>query len=84
MPSNLSATLCKHVWAVLYGVGVRLDDNPRLFFTLRAVNVEDLISEAVAEKTDTLLKKAQAKSRRAIDEDDDLGELFGIDLNQDV
>lgn len=29
------ALMCKHVAAVLYGVGVRLDENPLLFFELR-------------------------------------------------
>ena len=77
------ATLCKHVSAALYGVGVRLDENPRLFFELRGVDVEDLVSQAVAEKADRLIKKAQVKSRRVIDEDDDLGSLFGIDLQGD-
>ncbi len=29
------AGMCKHVAAVLYGVGARLDERPELFFTLR-------------------------------------------------
>jgi uncharacterized Zn finger protein len=29
------ATMCKHVAAVLYGIGARLDEEPALFFTLR-------------------------------------------------
>ena len=37
------ATMCKHVAAVLYGVGARLDDKPELLFTLRGVNHEELI-----------------------------------------
>ena len=35
------ATMCKHVAAVLYGVGARLDASPELFFTLRGVNMDD-------------------------------------------
>lgn len=31
------ADMCKHVAAVLYGVGARLDEKPELFFTLRGV-----------------------------------------------
>ena len=31
-----SASLCKHIAAVLYGVGARLDKKPELFFVLRA------------------------------------------------
>ena len=77
------ATLCKHVAAVLYGIGVRLDEDPTLFFGLRNVTVNDLISQAVADKADTLLKKSEAKSARALDADntEDLGALFGIDLD---
>ncbi|PKN04802.1 MAG: hypothetical protein CVU74_05075, partial [Deltaproteobacteria bacterium HGW-Deltaproteobacteria-9] len=32
------ATMCKHVAAVLYGVGARLDAQPELLFTLRQVD----------------------------------------------
>lgn len=79
------ATLCKHVAAVLYGIGARLDEDPTLFFLLREVTVNDLISQAVTEKANTLLKKSQSKSERAIDAEDheDLGALFGIDLDDD-
>ena len=33
-----SASMCKHVAAVLYGVGSRLDEQPELLFRLRAVD----------------------------------------------
>lgn len=73
------ANMCKHVAAVLYGVGARLDDDPTLFFVLRNVKVDDLISEAISQKTETLLKKSKAKSRRII-EDTDLADMFGIEI----
>jgi uncharacterized Zn finger protein len=73
------ARLCKHVAAALYGVGARLDDDPGLFFTLRGVHVRELISGAVTDKTNELLKKAKKKSRRVL-EDVNLSEVFGIDL----
>ncbi|MFZ5833526.1 MAG: hypothetical protein ACOY3P_25855, partial [Planctomycetota bacterium] len=38
------AQMCKHVAAVLYGVGSRLDNQPQLLFTLRGVNHEELIA----------------------------------------
>ena len=44
-----SASMCKHVAAVLYGVGARLDKKPELLFTLRGVDHEELIA-ADAEK----------------------------------
>lgn len=38
--------MCKHVAAVLYGVGARLDDQPELLFTLRNVDANDLVARA--------------------------------------
>ena len=73
------ANMCKHVAAVLYGVGARLDDDPTLFFVLRKVKVDDLISEAISQKTETLLKKSKAKSRRII-EDTDIADMFGLEM----
>ena len=40
------ASMCKHVAAVLYGVGARLDEQPDLLFTLRNVDQQDLIAKA--------------------------------------
>lgn len=73
------AYMWKHVAAVMYGIGTRLDQDPSLFFMLRNVNVGDLISEAVTQKSDELLKKAAGKSRRAI-AGNDLSAMFGIEL----
>src|SRR5262245_27488246 len=42
------AWMCKHVAAVLYGVGARLDHEPELLFTLRRVAPEELIAKAGA------------------------------------
>jgi len=39
--------MCKHVAAVLYGVGNRLDSSPELLFVLRAVDHVELIEQAV-------------------------------------
>lgn len=74
------ASMCKHVAAVLYGIGARLDDEPGLFFTLRGVHVPDLISEAVADTTRDLLRKSEKKSRRILREAD-IGAVFGIELD---
>ena len=69
------ASMCKHVAAVLYGVGARLDERPELLFRLREVNEKDLIS-AVA--TNLPLAKPKATSR--IIEGEDLAELFGLEI----
>ncbi len=76
------ASMCKHVAATLYGVGARLDDDPLLFFKLRKVNIEDLISKAVKNKTQKLLKKADSKKPPVID-DSDLSSVFGIDMDDE-
>lgn len=73
------AVMCKHVAAVLYGIGARLDEDPNLFFTLRGVDVHDLISQAIQNKTQTMLNKSGVKSRRIL-EDADIGALFGVEL----
>src|SRR6516164_10246819 len=40
------AGMCKHVAAVMYGVGARLDDKPELLFVLRKVDHLELIAGA--------------------------------------
>jgi uncharacterized Zn finger protein len=74
------AYMCKHVAAVLYGIGTRLDEDPSLFFVLRKVKMDDLITQAVRDKSERLLRQAKKKTSRVID-DADLGDVFGIDLD---
>ena len=40
------ADMCKHVAAVLYGVGARLDEQPQLLFVLRGADEAELIAGA--------------------------------------
>lgn len=40
------ASMCKHVAAVFYGIGARLDKQPELLFKLRKVDERDLIAKA--------------------------------------
>src|SRR5947209_6630041 len=40
------ADMCKHVAAVLYGVGARLDEKPALLFELRGVGENQLLENA--------------------------------------
>ncbi len=77
------AYMCKHVAATLYGIGARLDEEPGLFFKLRKVKVEDLVTQAVEDKTRKLLKKAKKKTSRVI-ADSDLADVFGIDMEEAV
>jgi uncharacterized Zn finger protein len=71
------ADMCKHAAAALYGVGARLDHDPLLFFTMRDIDFSALIRKSVDEKIGNLLKNADKKSKRIID-DADIAELFGV------
>jgi uncharacterized Zn finger protein len=71
------ATMCKHVAAVLYGVGARLDQSPELLFTLRSVNHEELITQA-ATATDLAGKTASVGPELA---ESEIGAVFGIELD---
>lgn len=74
------ASMCKHVAATLYGIGARLDKDPNLFFALRKIEINDLITETVKDKTKELLTKAKKKSSRII-VGQDLSSIFGIELD---
>ena len=71
------AVMCKHVAAVLYGVGARLDVDPLLFFKLRGVDVNEFIKKSIDEKMRNMLKNAGARTARVI-ENADIAGLFGI------
>ena len=71
------ALMCKHVAAVLYGIGARLDENPSLFFALRGIEMGRFIDVAIANRVERMLKNAGRTSGRTIDEGDIRG-LFGI------
>lgn len=70
------AVMCKHVAAVLYGVGSRLDSRPELLFVLRNVDAQELIAAEVA------LPVASAANATLADKQ--LGDIFGIDLSLDT
>lgn len=73
------ADMCKHVAAVLYGVGARFDSQPELLFRLREVNEGDLIAQAGRDLP--LAKQAPAKGKVLGGED--LAGIFGLDMAQD-
>ena len=77
------AYMCKHVAATLYGIGARLDEEPGLFFKLRKVRMNDLVTGVVEDKTRKLLEKAKKKTKRVIAESE-LADMFGIDMEAPV
>lgn len=72
-----SATMCKHVAAVLYGVGWRLDSEPELLFRLRHVDPQDL-----TQPVGGLSALVPAEARGGL-QGSDLSALFGIDLEDE-
>ena len=70
-----SAEVCKHVAAVLYGVAIRLDARPELFFMLRQVDQAELIGSATA----GLVARGRPAAGKRIAADR-LSAVFGIEL----
>jgi uncharacterized Zn finger protein len=74
------ASMCKHVAAVLYGTGSRLDDQPELLFKLRKVDEKDLIAKAGGGLP--LSKKGPAREK--VLATGGLSELFGLDMGASI
>jgi len=74
-----SASMCKHVAAVLYAVGARLDQQPELLFGLRHVDPKDLIAAAGA----GLQHPARHSGSGKVLRDASLADVFGIDMTDD-
>jgi uncharacterized Zn finger protein len=72
-----SAKMCKHVAAVLYGVGSRLDHQPELLFKLRGVDHEELIAADAAAAVSAATSGGTTKRLAA----GELSDVFGIDLD---
>jgi hypothetical protein len=86
MPAHISldcscpdwAAMCKHVAAVLYGVGVRLDQQPDMLFTLRGVDHLDLIGNAA---DGGAMLGGRPTGKRKVLADADLSSMFGIEID---
>ncbi len=70
------ADLCKHLAAVLYGVGARLDRQPELLFLLRGVDHTELITLAASTAI------GQIKGDSTLEAN--LSEIFGIEIAEAV
>jgi uncharacterized Zn finger protein len=68
--------MCKHVAAVLYGVGARLDSSPELLFRLRAVDETELLSNLEAVLPD---RRTQRDGTNTLS-GGDLAALFDLDM----
>lgn len=72
------ASMCKHVAAVLYGVGARLDQQPELLFRLRRVDAKDLVSQAGV----GLPKSKKGPAAGKVLDTALLGDVFGIEMDE--
>jgi len=72
------ASMCKHVAAVLYGIGARLDEKPDLLFALRNVDAQDLIARAGK----SLPRTRKGPAAEKVLDASDLSEMFGIEMAQ--
>ena len=70
------AGMCKHVAAVMYGVGNRLDRSPELLFQLRGVNQAELITQAIPANPVGTGGDAPKLANA------DLGSIFGIEIDE--
>jgi len=73
------ADLCKHLAAVLYGIGARLDESPELLFLLRGLDHSELIETGI----DMSLTEGSGTTKRRL-ASDDLSSIFGIALDESV
>jgi uncharacterized Zn finger protein len=70
------ASMCKHIAAVLYGVGARLDQQPELLFALRRVDANDLVTQAGA----GLPKSRKRSTTSKVLDDALISDVFGIEM----
>ncbi len=63
------ASMCKHLAALLYGVGLRLDARPELLFTLRGVSHDELVGGAGLASPSSDARRIPAA---------ELAEIFGV------
>ncbi|MBR4759835.1 MAG: SWIM zinc finger family protein [Lachnospiraceae bacterium] len=71
------AIMCKHVAAVLYGIGVRFDEDPLLFFELRGIDVDRFVDVTLANSVESMLANVNVESPRII-ATDDWEKVFGL------
>jgi len=68
------ADMCKHVAAVLYGIGNRLDEQPELLFQLRGLDVSELVGTQLSVEMETTADQI---------DDGELADIFGIELENE-
>ena len=70
------AGMCKHLAAVMYGVGHRLDSSPELLFLLRGVDQAELIEQAIPAAIPEAKRGVRSIAAK------DLGAIFDIEIEE--
>ena len=73
-----SAGMCKHIAAVMYGIGNRLDTQPELLFLLRGVDSADLLANIAAAPDTGTFPDAEALVA------EELSDVFGVEIDTSV
>jgi DNA-binding transcriptional regulator YiaG len=73
-----SASMCKHIAAVMYGIGARLDTQPELLFRLRGVDHEELLSAEAA--VGAITGGGSRRTRRRVLDEGSVAAVFGVEL----
>jgi len=74
------ADMCKHIAAVMYGIGARLDTQPNLLFLLRGVDYEELIAEGAA--ADTIAGTGSRRVHRRSLSGKEIEDIFGVEVDE--
>ncbi len=74
------AGMCKHIAAVVYGIGARLDSRPELLFVLRGVDHEEMIDTDAAVTT-AIAAEGTGTSRRRRLSGASLDNVFGVEFD---
>ncbi|MFT5468375.1 MAG: putative Zn finger protein [Verrucomicrobiales bacterium] len=76
------AGMCKHIAAVMCGIGARLDTQPELLFVLRGVDHDELITADAAAGAIAGGGSRSRRGRRRTLAADDLENVFGVELEE--
>lgn len=72
--------ICKHIAAVLYAIGSRLDDNPLLFLELRGIDVKDFAERLIKKEAARIWQNVgTAVDKERLITEDEAARLFGFE-----
>lgn len=77
------ARMCKHVAAVMFGIGARLDRQPELLFMLRKVDAKELVAQA-SDALPALQIGRKGITKSKLLDSASLADVFGIEVAEGV